>query len=168
MGSRKGQIFSTDLTIAMLVLLAILVSFLVLWSAGTNRIAYFESERWREEAARFAVESLVETAGYPTHWEQIDNLSDTNIRSLGLARSRNVLNPDKVQKFVSIQNTQYDFMKRVLGVQRYDLRVLITDLDGNELHSFKSAPPSDKVVTTVSRLALLNETMVVVRVYVWE
>lgn len=168
MSSSKGQIYSVDFIFGMLVFIFVLVSFFLLWTIGLNRLSYFESERWRDEAARTAVEQLIESPGYPSHWEQISYLTETNLRSLGLAEERNVINHAKLSRFLSLQDAQnYTFIKGVLGIKKYDAYLEIEDLDGNTLDSYHTPPPSDEPVSTVSRLALYNESIVVVKMYVW-
>lgn len=146
-----------------------LASFLILWTTGTSRLTYFENERWRDETARVVAEQLVESPGYPTHWEQISLLTDNNVRTIGLTQERNVLNLNKIQKLVHLNDDQnYSFIKRVLGVSRYDFQVNISYLNGTQMYSYGRTPSPNSLVSVVSRLALLNNNVVVVNVYVWE
>ena len=169
MSSCKGQLYSTDLVFAVVAFLVVLLTFLTLWQSGVTTISYFEAERWREEATRFAAEQLVETPGYPTHWEQIANITDTNVRSIGLAGERNVISPAKLQRFLSFQGqSEYELVKRILGVSRYEMGVVVENLDGDEIAGYKNTPPTNQSVSSVSRLAIYNGSIVVVRVYVWE
>lgn len=169
MVSSKAQIYSTDLFVGVTIFLLVLTSFLILWSTGINRLTYFEKERWRDETARVIAEQLVESPGYPTHWEQISILTETNLRTIGLTKERNVLNMDKIQKLLHLDDDQnYTFIKRVLGAGKYDFCVNVSSLDGTNLYSYGRAPTSDSVVSVVSRLAILDDNIVVVNVYVWE
>lgn len=157
-----------DFVFASLAFIFIMVLFILLANNTVNRLAYFEDERWRDEAARTAVEQLVESPGYPSHWEQISVLEETNLRSLGLVEERNVLSQEKVDRFVSMGSGEnYTFIKRVIGLVRYDTQVTFETLDGTQLYAFHTTPPTDEPVSAVSRLAILNGTITVVNVYVW-
>jgi hypothetical protein len=148
-----------DWVIAAVVLTVILVSFVITWITGMNRLSYFEQERWREEAARSAIEQLLETPGYPTHWDKVTPLTENNIRSIGLAKSRNLVSQSKLMKLMGLQSTQYSFAKKIMGLQRYNVSIVVKDLGGDDLYSFNAPPPTDKRVSAVSRLALLETNL---------
>lgn len=167
MSSSKGQIYSMDFVFGVVVFLFVLVLFILLANTTFNRLSYFEEERWRDEAARVAVEQLIESPGYPSHWEQISVLRESNLRSLGLAEERNVISKPKLDRFITESSSNYSFFKRVLGLGRYNTQVLFESLDGTELYEFNEDPPTDQTLSTVSRLAIFDDQIVVVRIYVW-
>ncbi|MCD6415011.1 MAG: hypothetical protein J7L23_05300 [Candidatus Diapherotrites archaeon] len=170
MTSSKAQVYSTDFLVGVVAFLFVLSSFIIFWNATVTRISYLESERWRDETARTVAEQLVESPGYPSHWEQISFLTDTNIRSLGLADERNVLSQTKIQRLLQLQDGQnYSFIKKVLGTSKYDLEVKISPLVGSgSSYTYGRAPTADSKVSLVSRLALLDGNIVEVSTYVWE
>jgi len=165
---RKGQIFSTDLMMASVVFLFILVIGIVYSTQAGNRIALVEEDNQRQMAALNAANALLLTGGEPGNWENFASL-DSNISSIGIAKSRNEISGAKLQSLVAFGSTDYEELRQVLGVSKYGLGVSVLQLlDKESIAEAGQEPGTGDKVSTVNRIATYNGHNVIVRVKVFE
>ena len=149
----KGQIFTMDLVVAVTVLLFILVismtSFGLIQNALNEEEFYFEMQ----EKALNASQALVSTSGDPNTWEL---LSDLNVNSIGLAKERNVLDKTKIDKLIDLNSTNYEDIKEILGLAKYNFYFKITTINGQTVKEFGTFPGSQNKTIVIERYVLLN------------
>ena len=165
----RGQFFSMDMIIAVSAFLVCLLMIIALWAALTSALGERATRRELQDSAMVAASQLVLTSGNPANWS-IGNFTRAN--SLGVVRERNMLNEQKVAKLQALNSTNYTDIKENLGCGRNELYVTVSNIYSNEtLYRFgKSAPAGLEDFTTnhiVTRIALLNDTEVLLRVETW-
>ena len=163
----KGQIFSMDFMIAMLVFLFMLAVTLSYSGEISNRIALIEKDSARFTYAQHAANAVMFSSGYPADWENLSDL--TTVTSFGLAENRNIISPAKVQRMADLNQSFYAGIKDLLGLSKYDLKIEIIKLDtGVKLKEFGTNPGSEDIVTSINRFGDYNGVTVNVRVKVFE
>lgn len=166
----KAQIFSLDMVIAAGIFILILLSAAALWSYAGEKISIEESRNDMEMIARNSMSSLVETKGNPVNWNDYE-FNSTNIYSLGIADEFLVLNESKI---TSLQSSNYDIAKMILGILGPDYEFIINIdtwngsayLDDYEIGIPPNSTASDIVV--VERVVLLNNTWAKTRMKLWK
>lgn len=158
--SVKGQTWSTDILITSLVLTFILVFFLVGW----NYLGYNWNNSEKQDkmyvAALFASEALISQAG--DGWENKTNIS--GITTFGLVDQRNVLSNKKLE---NMNLANLTIIKEKLGIPHYNLYINITN--GSVIfYEFGNSPSQLNETIKIERLALLNKTLVKVRLHIWD
>ena len=107
---------------------------------------------------------LVLSKGSPEDWEDL-NISE--IKIIGLAKTENDLDENKLQVFLD-SNSQYDAVKSKMGVGGNELYVSIANnVSGELIGEFGIYPTVSTNVTTVTRYAVLNSAIVKVNIKVW-
>lgn len=166
MSSKRGQIWTTDLTSGAVILATVLLLFILSWNDLAVRWNSSNQYRQMLTDAIMASEALMTSPGEPGSWEMLPDIS--NASAIGLVNGRNELSDMKLARLKGEENSTYRFVKERLGVQRYELGIRITDLDGEDGYYEYGRFPSglnDSVV--LERLGIMNGTMVVVHVEVW-
>ena len=163
--NRKGQVFSTDLILAVAVFLFALTLTIVYSNQVANRVGYWEEASERENAALLASRALVLFSGEPSNWE---NLSIEDINSIGLAVSQNELSLAKLQKLGDFNLVHYSEAKALLGLAKYDVWIEVRDLNGQLVESFGFEPSLSNQSTAFTRIAVLNGQPVLVKVEAFE
>ncbi len=149
--NRRGQLFSVDLLFALTIFLFALTFSIVFSNQLAVRIEAIESFNHRQDLAHTAMNALLADQGRPANWHKLATLATTD--SLGLARSRNLLAPEKVQGLVDA-NSSYTAMKTILGLARYDFQFTITDLNGTRIAVVGTSPDTNSNTVAINRLAL--------------
>ncbi len=152
MKNSKGQIFTTDLIVAVTVLLFILVVSSTSFGLIQNSLNEEEFYSEMQEKALNASEVLVSTSGDPNSWEL---LSDLNVNSLGIAKERNVLDEEKIDRLVDLNATEYETIKEILGLSKYEFYFKVTEINGSSVKEFGTFPSTENTVI-VERYVLLN------------
>ncbi len=166
--NRKGQIWSIDVTSAMVMVAVILLFSMFIWNDLAIRWNSTSDYRRMQTDALFATESLMTTPGIPEGWGMLPE-GNWNVSAIGLVDSRNELNNLKIRKLEGMDQEGYRLVKARLGVQRYELGIRISDLDNNETyHEFGNFSTMLKDSVAFRRLGLLNGTPVYVFVEVWK
>ncbi len=163
--SQRGQIFSTDLLFALAIFLFTLTFSIVFSAQLALRVENIESFNHQQDLARNALQGLVLHPGKPANWHKLGGLAAVD--SLGLANSRNVLSPAKVQGLVDL-NSAYPAMKTVLGLARYDFEFTLQDLNGTTIARMGTSPDVNSNTVLVRRLASYNGRHVLARMRVFD
>lgn len=163
--SSKGQIWTSDFLAGTLILTFILLFFILMWNSTAMRWNSESGYLQRFSSALFTSEALLTTPGEPANWETMEGIG--NVTTFGLANGRNEISNAKIEKFVA-ENSSYEGMKEKVGMQFYDFKLTITSLGGkNSYYEFGQGPPADAESTVVERLAILNDSIVLMRLEVW-
>jgi len=154
-----------------LVMISILIMIFILeWNYIALRWNSSESYREILGAGLFAADSLFITPGDPPGWERIPNITASSVNSIGLARGRNEIVNAKLDalSLLNQTNESYDMVRTKLGIQGFQIHLLITDLSNeHQLYEFgRSSALNNSVI--IDRLVLLNNTIPArARVEVW-
>lgn len=162
----KGQVFTTDFIVALSVFLFVLFLALVLSNNVNLRVNDIEEYNELEEASFNAVNQLILSSGEPINWNQFSDLNEVN--SLGLAESRNVLDKNKVQWLVDNNSLQYNGIKQLLGLGKYELRVSLQDMNGMELKKIGVDADENKQVISVERYVVYDGNLCRIKIGVIE
>ena len=126
--SGKGQFFSSDLIIALVVFTVILAFFYVSSQSLTTQINIFYAKNQLEEVSHTTISPLVLFSGEPYDWE-IKSFSDLN--RVGLVKEKNVLSVLKVNKFIEYLDNNYTLLREKLALGKYDIKFQIQDFNGS-------------------------------------
>ena len=193
----KAQMFSLDAVIAASVFMVIIITSAWAWTYTQEKIDLTEKRNDLEIISKNALACLVETPGYPANWTNISesDFNETNILSLGLARSFSingvdldekrksaglsinnylVLDKNKITKLVELNSQKYSTYKRILGIlgPDYEFQLTIKVWDGssyNTNHEIGLAPTyTASNILRADRFALLNGNWTNVVLNVWQ
>jgi len=167
----KGQEQSLDLIFAMGTFIVALLLITSTWLMIGNRVNSAVDRTNIGDAAFYAAEALVTTPGNPINWHEQNNM--TGVNAIGLADYRNVINSDKLEKLQALinDNSTGDSAKEALGLGRYSVNIDVEQINGTKLYSFGDAFNETDETTTnliVQRMAILNGSIVRMKVSVWE
>ena len=163
----RGQIFSTDLILASIVFMFILVLSITYSAEVANRVSLLEEDNARNLAASNAANALLFSGGSPANWQNLEDLN--NVSSIGLARTRNELSPGKIAHLVDLNAGNYEGVRHLLGLSKYGIAISILRLQNSQsLAEFGIQPGNGKKVSAVNRIALYNGEEVLVRLKVFE
>ena len=163
----KGQIFSTDLMLASIIFLLILTTAITYSNQVSNRIYFFEQEEEMRQAGQQAANGLVLTNGNPANWENLPNID--NVNSIGIADSANMLNSSKITQLSALASSDYEDVKSILGIAKFDFKLEIISMQGNfTVESFGASPESESSIVSINRIAFYDGNNVVVRLKVFE
>ena len=176
--SLKGQFFSADVMLSILLFLGILTSFFATHAYVNRTIENQEVKNDMTQIASFLSSSFVETGGYPDNWETFkkdDLLKDKGdkdkkyVFAIGLSKNADGwnLNQKKIDKFVEL-NSSYDFLKDTLGVKGagYEFYVSISTVSKSYVAGIY--PTKAENVINVERFVLLEGQRARFNLKVWE
>ena len=160
MKSVKGQVWSADIITASIIFLIIMLLFIISW----NQIGYNWDNSLNQDklyvAALFASDSIISKSG--GDWETQGDLESAS--SFGLVDERNKLNNRKLE---ALQTANLTIVRQKLGVEQYNLFINITN-ESTSYYQIGSVPDEFNKTVVMERLAILNESIVKVRIYLWE
>jgi hypothetical protein len=159
MMNNKGQFFSPDLIIALLIFIIILAFFSVVSSAIAVQIDLYYTKNSLEEFSHAVTSPLVSFSGEPFDWE---NESLVDINFFGLVSEKNVLDQRKIERFVSLLDSDYDSVREKLGLGKYDFQLNIVDSNGSTIFSGGQISENYLSKITQSRIASYKDRQVLV------
>ncbi len=120
--SKKSQIFSIDLMIAIVTLSIIILFIFWGWSESNMKMASQNEEYEMINFLIYSSESLSDTMGFPQNWSLLDSnfFNTSSVNSLGLITKDGLLSLSKVNKLVELNSTKYETIKLILGVPDYN------------------------------------------------
>jgi hypothetical protein len=141
--------------IASLVFIILTVFCITFWF-NSNITASEHAKKNRMEYEIISISDLMlKTSGVPYDWET----NTSNISSIGLVSSPNVLSSKKLSNFT---NMSYGNITSALGL-KYEFNFYVEDASGNRLYEAGNATISAKTVVSITRYALLDGQKVKVR-----
>lgn len=141
---QKGQIAVTDLFLALIIFLLLLITIISFWNVNISRYALDISYRELELTAFNANNLLLKQQGDPSGWENLDladPLEVALIQSLGIAYHDKNLSTEKVDAF--FLDLDKDDIELLLNIERYNFYVELTDLQGNDIIGAQGDEPND-------------------------
>jgi hypothetical protein len=174
----RGQVFSGELVLALLVFFTALSIVLLAWNNIQRDFFSRENARFMEESAVNAAELLLRTSGSPDNW----SLND--VRLVGLANESRILSKRKVLDFLELMDAEnstvcsdganYECNRHLIGLGAYDFSINFTDVQGNALFINDTilyaglAPNDSSNHLTVARAAIFQDDIVRVYLTVWK
>jgi len=156
---KKGQIFSADALLGMIVFLFALSIVFYYFGQISERDRVFTESFEMKTIAFNSLSSIVETKGVPENWESKE-LQDA--KSFGLSSERNVLSLEKLEKFSEFTMQDSNAVRKILGLGKYDFSLAISDFNGAVVFSASSSSSSKSVSFKTSRLSLYNGSPAIV------
>jgi len=166
---QKGQMLSTEIVLAMVLFMASLTAFLFTWNSISSTYSQELQQRQLQVALTSISDQMVLSTGDPQDWE-FSTLQDSN--SFGLAQSRGILSPQKLSALQTLNASYYDQVREGMGAGRFDLYMETVDVaSGEVLYRFGKMVDRSEIYqasASIDRLALMNNSMVRLRVQLWE
>lgn len=172
---KRGQMFSTDMLIAIVIFIVILMGVIWLGDFVNEKIYYNENRRSMAVMASYAASGLVETAGSPFSWDSLSDadFNETNVLSLGLAEDEGgawQLDYGKVVRLGELYPAKYETMKKLIGLRGadYEFQIVVSS-EGLPAVSAGLAPElNSSNVIVIERDALINSSYANVTLLFWE
>ncbi|MDD5022951.1 MAG: hypothetical protein PHU63_02170 [Candidatus ainarchaeum sp.] len=158
MFNKKGQLNSVDLLISTTVFALLIVFLIGFWFVEIMDIQKITKKTELEAQAISLSDILIKSPGVPKNWE---NENSEEINMIGLASSDNIIDEDKVKKFI---NMSYSENKEIFGIEN-DFYFYIEDLNGNRLYQTGNST-IEKQSVTVTRFGVLDNIEVKMRLIV--
>lgn len=158
--NQRGQFFSPDLIIALIVFIIILAFFFVTSHAVATQIDLYYQKNEIEEVSHTILNPLVLFGGEPYNWE-LQTFSDLN--RVGLAKEKNILDPQKVDKFIEFLDNNYTALKSKMSLGKFDLKFELQDFNGSIIKEGGTISQDFLSRIVQKRTASYNNRQVIVR-----
>ncbi len=157
---RKGQIWSFDLALSLLIFFTAMLSMLFAWSYMSSDIAETRQIKTMQLRALTVSDSIIRTPGIPLDW------NESNVEVIGLASSDNTLVTSKVDSFMAME---YGKARALLGVSPYDFYMEIKDINGT-IYKNTTLPISGDAdfVVPAERYAVYRGRIIKLRFILWD
>lgn len=170
LSSKKGQFFSYDAIVSVVIFLLAIGLLITYWWSVTG-VMGLERERIQKEA--ISLSDVLLTPGNPSDWQTLSSSDRNELRQYGLTTgwANNVLDVDKIEQMHDWSDDDYDASKNELRLLN-DYYIQIVDDNGNSACGsdceIGAEPPAGvKQVVQASRVALLNDKVVQVKITLW-
>jgi hypothetical protein len=160
MVNNKGQFFSPDLIIAILIFLSILFFFFNASDAIFARVSLNEKLLEADEVAHNTMNILVYSPGVPINWEN-KNISQTQI--FGLASQKNVIDVNKIERLILFLDNYYIETKERMGLGKNEFKIELIDSDGTSLYSSNKTFGNTEFKLNYERIVLFEGRQVTLR-----
>jgi hypothetical protein len=154
----KGQIWSTDLAISIIVFLSILSVFLLSWNYIGYEVQSSSQLIEMEGTALSVSDALIRSRGQPGDWDV------SSVYVMGLAEEEGILNATKVGM---ISSMDYQKASALMGLGRYYFHIEIRNSTGASLASAGMAPANATRVVSAERYVVYNGRPAVMRMLLW-
>lgn len=155
MVSEKGQFFSPDLLIAILIFIFGIFMFSGVTIFVFAQIDEFSFKTNIDEIANASLNNLIKSSGVPSNWEEKEI---NEIRFFGISDGLNVINERKLLSLINFLDNNYLLAKEKLGFGKLDFKLRLINSDG-----FIVYESNKEIVTTnvfsYSRIVYLNEEL---------
>jgi hypothetical protein len=156
----KGQFFSPDILIAVLVFLLSIFLFLNASTFVFSQVNLYQYRTSVDEIAHATMNSLVSSGGVPVNWNTKDI---ENIRFFGIAKSDNILDKNKTLTLIDHLDNNYIETKKILGLGSFDFKLNIINKNGSVI--YESNVTTEKNIENeliYSRRAILDGEIVLI------
>ncbi|MFA5763225.1 MAG: hypothetical protein WC915_00245 [archaeon] len=160
--NKKGQFFSPDLIIAVLIFLTILFFFFNASDAIFSRVDLSENLTAADEVSHNTMNILIYSPGVPFNWET-KNFSQISL--FGLAIQKNVIDEAKLVKLISFldNDDEYLLIKEKMGLGKNEFKLELVNYDGNVLYSSNHVFGASKYKLSYERIVLFNGQQAILR-----
>lgn len=147
----KGQIISVDLIVSITIFVSVFTIALLVSNRAIDQLkTSYEISLMNKKIQRIS-DVLVRTSGLPEDW------NETNVISLGLAESENILNYTKILRLKNMDDYK---IKAILGLEGYNFFMNFTNItDGNfpEGSIFLGIVPGNaRTIIPIERVVLID------------
>lgn len=156
----KGQFFSPDLIIAVLIFVTCLGFFFVTSDSIFGIVNLSEEKNMADEVIHSVMNVLVYSNGFPTNWEDA-NLIDVNV--FGLASSKNVISEKKLLTFINHLDNNYLFFKEKMGLGKFDFKLQLINSEGNISYSSNKEFVNTEFELNYDRIVLFDNDIFILR-----
>lgn len=154
-----GQAIPLDFAAGLFIFLLVIAYFLIQWDLFTSKFVEFSISGGMDTRVIDISEMLVHTGGQPENWTN----APLSAQSIGLASKQNLLDWNRVAAFSAMP---YANAKQILGTD-YDFLVIIETPEGARYATIGLDENSTRAAE-VTRVAVLNDTIVRVRVRLYD
>ena len=158
--SERGQFFSPDLIIGILIFVTVSSLFFITVSSLSAQVSLMEMRGELEEASHPVITSLVTMPGQPFNWESAPL---GQIRAFGLASSNNVMDEKKIDRFISLLDANYYETKSLLGLGFYDFKLELVDAAGNVVEEGGFIPEDLRMKFVYERVVFYEDQRLMLR-----
>ncbi len=164
---KKAQIFSADLTISFVIFLAFMLIGINKWNAKLNELDELRNTEKLWFEGGILMETLF-TQGNPENWTL------NAIKTIGLTNKPNYLDKHKLELFINYSKTNYDTIKKEIGINEYEYNLKVAYLNGTLIYDQENNFNQGSEVIRLTRTAFLdkhefkpNYEEVIVELIVW-
>ncbi|MEK6958724.1 MAG: hypothetical protein AABW59_01625 [archaeon] len=150
----KGQFFSPDIVIAIIVFIAVLFFFFNASSSALSYVDLLEEKKEAEEISHASLSAILALPGEPFSWEYASSIADVN--SIGLSYEKNIIDENKLVSFKNYLDTNYLRVKELMGFGHYDFRFELVDELGGIIYFGGKVSPNLKLKFIYQRMVLFN------------
>lgn len=159
----KGQFFSPDLVVAVLLFLIALFFFFITADSIFAKVDLIESKSSADEVSHNLMNVLVYSPGVPFNWEK---KSFEEIVIFGLSLEKNVIDKNKLESLIDYLNDDYDLTKEKLGLGSKHIKLLLIDQNGSIIYESNKVFGETKYQLNYDRLVLFNLRQCILRAVV--
>jgi hypothetical protein len=127
----KGQVWSFDFAVSVVIFFSVVVMILFSWNYTTAKHTEQTVFNEMESKAVSLSDSFIRTSGYPEEW------NSSNVQIIGMADEENVLNETKILQVVGMP---YDTIRATMGIMNYNfylgiryLNETVINMNGTDL-----------------------------------
>jgi hypothetical protein len=158
--NNRGQFFSPDLIIAVLVFMIALGLFFVSSDAVFNIVFTSDAKNIANEKIHSSVNSLLYSSGEPVDWH-VKNIGDINF--FGLALEKNVLSEEKIIALAEFIDTNNIITREKLGLGQYYIKIKLIDSSGVIIVESNNSFVDTLFELNYDRIVLVNDELMLLR-----
>ncbi len=118
---KKGQMWTFDMALSLLIFFSALLTLLFAWGYINQGIGETTEIKSAQLMALTVSDSMIRTGGLPDGWNA------TSVRVIGLAYSQGILDPGRVGEFISLDHEK---ARILMGILPYDFYFEMRDING--------------------------------------
>ncbi len=155
--NKKGQVAVLDLFISAMIFGILVTVIMVTWNNYNTKIENQIDYNTELVKSFHLTDLLTKYPGKPSAWEHIVEGDDIKISILGLAKDDRVIDPVKLQEFLSFD---YNETKQIMRITSYDYYFRLYKLDGSDFTPKieKGVILNDTSTIALTRFVIYNET----------
>ncbi|HLC74359.1 MAG TPA: hypothetical protein VJH88_00715 [Candidatus Nanoarchaeia archaeon] len=158
---RKAQLFSLESILSIVLFIIVILFLLSFWNLYSSRLSsQIHSEELQLQAAQ-VTDILVSSRGYPDAWEA----DPASVVIPGLMLNPGSLDEQKLNQFLALD---YETLKQLLNIERFDIAFELRDVSGNVLENRGNISSTADEAVVFQRLMLLKNQTRQVYVALWE
>jgi len=155
----KGQIVTTDLILALVIAVMIMVAINSQWGIMLKSIGNSESKIAAEKAAYITTFYLIDGSGYPKKW------NSSNVTIIGLAKDLNVIDQ---RKFIELMKIDNYTLPNMLGIPDFKVFINLTKTNDRTINSTGLRPILPNTSAVIMSYVVFNNTLSRLYVTVWK
>lgn len=156
----RGQVFSTDLLLAMMVFIIIVLLISHTWNGVSVRAQDWEDRMEMQRRAYVASAFLIMSPGYPSNW------NESTVKVLGLTtREQNVIDSSKFSEMQSMSGSK---IKELLNIEEYSLYINLSYYGGSSIGDVGTPPTENATeITSIDSYVVYNGQLTILDLMLW-